>query len=682
MAKAERALMIGLDSADAVLVKRLIEAGRLPAMQQVMEQGVSQEDLGMVGVFPTVTPTNWATLCTGAYPITHGVTCFQNHTLGKSLGILEMNWDARRMHAEAIWEKFEEAGKRSIMLNYCQAWPNRVPGSQNIFIDGTGVEPFLRCTADFQKTLDFGENWEQMKIIPHFVDQNTSDCVVYGDQVEKFAVPDGDIKAAVRDGLFTEGMPMLESPAFVIMNYSPEQASKDDVIDRVYSPLKDPVGWAIPLPEDARVFAYPVNKGLERHYAVVSKSQGGAYDTVTFYADRHSEALGSAKIGQWTDWLYCTFLHEDSVKKVAYKMRVVNIAEDGRSGRVYMSHTMNLDVSDYIYPQELAEELMEAVGPMLPHGLYERFSEEGRTILMETFEQNMDWHIRAAQYLMDKYEDWGLFYTHLHGIDLVEHWYINEAFEGASDLWQENLETIYRMYEICDDFIAAMLPYLADGQTALFITSDHGQVPRSAGYHNPGISDLSGINCKVMSDLGYTVVQPVPNMTDLWYIDWSKTKAIQSRSSYIYINLKGRDPEGIVDPEDYEALREKIIDDLYAYRDPIHGRRVVAFAMTMEEARSLGVGGEHTGDIFFQLNSDFGEEHAMSPSYVTSHGFSLISLCMMCGAGLKSGEYVKRQIRAVDVVPTICAVCDVEVPSNCEGGPIYQALAGFTEKVL
>ena len=68
----------------------------------------------------------------------------------------------------------------------------------------------------------------------------------------------------------------------------------------------------------------------------------------------------------------------------------------------------------------------------------------------------------------------------------------------------------------------------------------------------------------------------------VYTIDWSQTRAIQSRSSYIYINLKGRDPEGIVEPADYEALREKIIDDLYAYRDPVHGRRVVAFAMTME----------------------------------------------------------------------------------------------------
>ena len=133
MSKVKKAIMIGLDSADATLVKRLIDMGRLPAMKQVMEQGVSQEDLGMIGVFPTVTPTNWATICTGAYPITHGVTCFQNHTRGKSLGILEQNWDSRRMHAEAIWETFEEAGKRALLLNYCQAWPNRVADSKNIF---------------------------------------------------------------------------------------------------------------------------------------------------------------------------------------------------------------------------------------------------------------------------------------------------------------------------------------------------------------------------------------------------------------------------------------------------------------------------------------------------------------------------------------------------------------------
>lgn len=70
----------------------------------------------------------------------------------------------------------------------------------------------------------------------------------------------------------------------------------------------------------------------------------------------------------------------------------------------------------------------------------------------------------------------------------------------------------------------------------------------------------------------------------------------------------------------------------------------------------------------------------MAPSYVTNHGFSLISLCMMSGPGLKKGEFVRRQIKAVDVVPTICDLCDVRIPSNCEGGVIYQAMEGFEEK--
>ena len=94
-----------------------------------------------------MTPPNWATLACGCYPRTHGITCFLNHTLGKPLGITKMNWDSRRIEAELIWEAFEAEGKRCIMLNYCESWPNRVPGSKNVFVDGTGVVPFLRSST-------------------------------------------------------------------------------------------------------------------------------------------------------------------------------------------------------------------------------------------------------------------------------------------------------------------------------------------------------------------------------------------------------------------------------------------------------------------------------------------------------------------------------------------------------
>ena len=113
------------------------------------------------------------------------------------------------------------------------------------------------------------------------------------------------------------------------------------------------------------------------------------------------------------------------------------------------------------------------------------------------------------------------------------------------------------------------------------------------------------LHAKVMEELGYTVVNK-ENAEKGWYtIDWTKTRAVNMRTSHIYVNLKGRDPEGIVEPEDYDALVQQIISDLYAYRDPVHGERVVSFAMTREEMECVGMGGKHCGDIFFQMRPDF-----------------------------------------------------------------------------
>lgn len=44
---------------------------------------------------------------------------------------------------------------------------------------------------------------------------------------------------------------------------------------------------------------------------------------------------------------------------------------------------------------------------------------------------------------------------------------------------------------------------------------------------------------------------------ELREIDWERTKAIAIRAGNIYINLKGRNPQGIVEPEDKYALEGK-----------------------------------------------------------------------------------------------------------------------------
>ena len=673
----KRAMMLGLDGADPIRVKKLIEEGRLPNLKKVMEMGVSTKNLDMLGIFPTVTPPNWTTLATGNYPRTHGITCFQNHTLGKSLGILEKNWDSRRVESELIWEAFEDEGRRCIMLNYCQAWPNRVEGSNNIFIDGTGVIPFLRSTADFQKEVFLSEDEEYLREIPHTVDQNSNDCVVYDDQLEKFAKPaketiEGKMGGAYWTNKTKADSPMLEVDAPVLMNMSGEELATGDACDKLYSPLKDPNGWVFDVPEEAKEAAITMNKGLARRYVLLTKTDG-VYDTITLYTNKKkSEPLGSVKLGFWSDVIYDTLMINEEDVKVAYRLRFISVSEDGSKARFYISHMRRVEDYGYFYPEELGAEMQEAIGPAPYMCSFDRFDPVADSIVVEAFDMINEWHIQATDFLFNKYSDWSLFYIHLHSIDLINHWFIENAVEGSHENWAFNAELIDRVYEVNDNYIGAMLKYL-DGNTTIFVTSDHAAIPRSPGYENPGIGELSGINAGVMSELGYTVIEPIGD-SGMYKIDWSKTKAINSRTSHIYINLKGRDPEGIVEPEDYEKLVQQIISDLYNYRDPKSGDRVVSFCMTREEMECIGMGGPHCGDIFFQLTRDFGMQHANTPNHVTNHGYSVGCLCMMVGAGLKEGEFIDRPIRNVDIVPTICHLVGNRMPKHVEGGVIYQAL--------
>ena len=112
----KRAMMIGLDGADPLVVKRLMESGDMPNLKAFIERGTTTEKYNMIGVLPSITPPNWASLATGNWPKNHGVTDFMNHTLGKPLDIFESNWDSRRVESELIWETFEAEGRKVFLL--------------------------------------------------------------------------------------------------------------------------------------------------------------------------------------------------------------------------------------------------------------------------------------------------------------------------------------------------------------------------------------------------------------------------------------------------------------------------------------------------------------------------------------------------------------------------------------
>jgi predicted AlkP superfamily phosphohydrolase/phosphomutase len=138
--------------------------------------------------------------------------------------------------------------------------------------------------------------------------------------------------------------------------------------------------------------------------------------------------------------------------------------------------------------------------------------------------------------------------------------------------------------------------------------------------------------------------------------------------------MKGREPEGIVDPEEYERTRLEIIAALHTYQDKASGRHPFALAVTREDAEMINLWGDLVGDVVYALRPEFDGAHGKQlPSARLGIG-GQHSVFVMSGAGTRKGVALQRQVRAVDVAPTLCYLLGVPMPKDVEGGVIYEAL--------
>jgi predicted AlkP superfamily phosphohydrolase/phosphomutase len=97
-------------------------------------------------------------------------------------------------------------------------------------------------------------------------------------------------------------------------------------------------------------------------------------------------------------------------------------------------------------------------------------------------------------------------------------------------------------------------------------------------------------------------------------VNWQKTKAytsIRSTGEGISINLAGRDPDGIVDPGDYERVRDEVMERLASFVDPKTGRKPVKAIYRREEIFK-GKYAETAPDILMEPAEGYSLTHAKS----------------------------------------------------------------------
>ncbi|WP_286905552.1 alkaline phosphatase family protein [Clostridium sp. UBA1652] len=655
--KAKKVLLLGLDGADPMLVQRYVKEGKLPNFKKVIELGATTKDYSMQAVLPAITPPNWASLATGAWPSTHGITCFWNHTLGNELDQMDYGFDSNLLKAETIWETLSKEGKKSILFNYPTAWPPKT--KDDIYIDGTSIYTNLRGYIDYEKVYEAEEGDFPITEIPHVLDNSGTDCRVEGEI--------SSIKAEISKEEY-EGFGYTQ-PGLVTSEETGELSADVPNADQVKTPIKEAKGWKN-APEGAKELILPVNNGEARRYALIVAECGQIYNKIKIYVSKNDEEpIGEAKVDEWSNWIYDNYTIDGEKTKVAYKIRVLSLSEDGSKIRFYSSFVLDLYGDRYFYPKGIGGEIYDKVGPMLQPINYDRLNPLADKVMVESVREMYDWHVDAIDYLLEN-KEWDLFYVHMHGIDMFNHFYLDYTFKEASEEYERYQELIYKIYEISDEFIGKMLKYL-DDETSIFIVSDHGGVGKNPEIEFPLIGDMWGINTGIMGDLGYTKIKEVNGVPE---IDWENTKAVAQRATFIYVNLKGRDPKGIVDPEDYDEIVRNIIDDLYNYRDHETGKRIITLALNRNDMGVLGLGGENSGDIFYIIEPEFTRCHGNGLSNHTLNGHSMNALFAAVGAGIKKGIDINRKVSAVDIVPTISHLVGSKVPKNAEGGIIYQVL--------
>ncbi len=225
--------------------------------------------------------------------------------------------------------------------------------------------------------------------------------------------------------------------------------------------------------------------------------------------------------------------------------------------------------SAYTYPAELKHEIPGVVG-----GTYmldvPNFRTENKADLLAQIYQLADQHQALIKHLMTT-RPWDFFMHVDMGVDRIHHGFW-KYFDDRHPLHEPGnpFEHAIRDYYVhLDAQIGERLVLLDDDKlndhdgTAVLVVSDHGGQPMMGG-----ICFNEWLKREGYLALEYEPEGIVP--LEKCEVDWSRTTAWGSGGYYarLFLNVKGREPEGIIDPADYERVRDELAEKIAGITDP------------------------------------------------------------------------------------------------------------------
>lgn len=545
-----KVIVVGFDGMDPKLCEHMMDRGELPNLSRMRATG-GYRRLGTT--IPPQSPVAWATFITGANPGVHGIFDFVHRDPSRQC--MPYYSAAETIQSQDGWE----VGKYRIPLTF---WP---------FNDEPSRTVLRRGGTPFWDYLDKAGVPVWLYVIPSNYPPSPSPCghthCLAGMGVTDLMGEHGGYQ------FFTESAP---------------------------GPSVEPGGFRRPLRFEGDTATARL-LGPEHPYLRHAPGESGKHAEVKFTIYRHPDQP-SARIelqgetvvlaeGEWSDW--CTVDFDFAMPPFLPNSHAQGICrfylqQVRPTFRLYVT-PINIDPRDpegqrISEPPGFVTEIAEELGPFYTTGFQE--DHKARTNHVFTDAE----YLRQANIVLDeRYElldyarrhfDDGFLFFYFSSTDLQAHmfWWDSDAphpIRSRADAKRYH-QVIVSLYKQLDEVVGDVVAEYGD-QATIFVISDHGFCTfrrqfnlntwlRENGYIRPA-------NCRSLMSRGPRV-------------DWTRTRAYGLGINGLYVNLRGRERDGIVDPQDRDALLDEISAKLLALRDPLNDEPVIASVYRAEEVYS------------------------------------------------------------------------------------------------
>ena len=615
----ERAVILGFDGMDPELAERFMKEGRLPNLAKLRDTGTFSK---LRTTFPPISPVAWSTFMTGVNPGKHNIYDFLGRDTSNYLPYLssaEIRGPKRHI----------KIGKYSIPFGKTQIKAMRKGTPFWHWLGNAGIfSSVIRVPVTFPPERFQGVLLSGMCVPDLKGSQGTFCLCTTRASDDKFR--EGGVRVAIE---------------------------RKNGVCRSYVPGPDN-----PLIEKGG----ELRADFEIRPELGSKSARFVFGSEKF----------TLKIGEYSEWLPAEF-------KVGMGFTAHGICRfylKGLSPEVEVYVTpVNIDPGHpdlpISHPVTYSIYLAKLFGPYATLGLAEdtwALNEhvlDDDAFLAQAYGNHED-RERMLFDALDKTKQ-GLCTCVFDTTDRVQHmfWrYLEEDHPAARDVpHSQHPPVIQELYERMDRLVGRVMEKI-DDDTLLLVISDHGF---------KSFARCMNVNAWLHQN-GYLALKDGKTESGDWFddVDWSRTRAYTMGLNGLYLNIKGREKQGIVDPAEADALKGELQKKLNGLVDPASGTVGITGVFIADNvyrgpytdnSPDLIVGyaagyraswdsvmGKVTGQIFEDNIKAWSGDHCIDPRLVPGVLFS-------------SHKFIEDKPAIVDVAPTILKLFGIALPGHFDG---------------